>query len=97
MVPHPRTPLGARDLRPLNAPRRLAVDTLPDDSPQAIRREGWPRPRQVATVQDRWRIDDEWWRERPIARLYFTLVLADGAALTIYHDLVEDAWYEQRG
>jgi hypothetical protein len=50
----------------------------------------------VARIQDRWRIDDEWWRSEPISRLYHDLVLEDGARLTVYHDLVTDAWFEQR-
>lgn len=60
-----------------------------------MRRRGWRAPRPVARVLDRWRIDDEWWRERPIARLYHALLLEDGARLTVYHDLVADAWFEQ--
>jgi len=51
----------------------------------------------VARVQDRWRIDDEWWRERPISRLYYTLLLDNGVPLTVYHDLVTDEWFEQSG
>lgn len=97
MVPHPRAPLGARDLRPLNAPVPVAVQVDDAGTPLAVQRGGWPRPRAVAQVQDRWRLDDEWWRERPIARLYHTLLLADGTRLTVYRDLLADAWYEQRG
>jgi len=41
----------------------------------------------VERVRDRWRIDDEWWRERPIARLYYALLLEDGTFLTVYRDL----------
>lgn len=97
MVPHPRTPLGARDLRPLNAPIRVAVQASADGVPRAVQRRGWRQPRAVAAVLDTWCIDDEWWRERPIARLYTRLLLEDGLPLTVYHDLVADAWYEQRG
>jgi hypothetical protein len=53
-------------------------------------------PRSVAGVQDRWRLDDEWWRERPISRLYHTLVLEDGSLLVVYRDLVVEEWYAQR-
>ncbi len=48
----------------------------------------------VAVVQDRWRIDDEWWR-KPIARLYFSLLLEDGRTLNIYCDLVTGRWFQQ--
>ena len=97
MVSHPRAPLGARDLRPLNAPAAISVQADASGRPLAVQRRRWPRPRKVAHVQDRWRIDDEWWRERPIARLYYTLLLGDGTLLTIYHDLLADAWFAQRG
>lgn len=97
MVPHPRTPLGARDLRPLNGPVRVAVRADADGVPRAVQRRDWRQPRAVVAVLDTWRLDDEWWRERPIARLYRHLLLEDGLSLTLYHDLVTDAWYEQRG
>ena len=96
MVPHPGAPLGARDLRPLNEPAPIEVWTDADGNPVAVRRRGWPAPRKVARVQDRWRIDDEWWRERPISRLYHALLLADGTLLTAYRDLLADTWCEQR-
>ena len=53
-------------------------------------------PQAVSAVQDRWRLDDEWWRERPISRLYHTLVLEDGTLLVVYRDLVVEEWYAQR-
>jgi hypothetical protein len=49
----------------------------------------------VAAVQDCWRIDDEWWRERPVSRLYFSLLLEDGRTLTTYRDLVTGRWSQQ--
>ena len=61
-----------------------------------VRRRDWPTPRTVSRVQDIWRIDDEWWRERPISRLYYLLLLDPDTLLTIFHDLVTDTWYEQR-
>jgi len=48
----------------------------------------------VLQVMDRWRIDDEWWRKE-ISRMYFRVVLANGAVITIFHDLVEDGWFLQ--
>jgi hypothetical protein len=49
----------------------------------------------VAAVQDRWRIDDEWWRKE-VSRLYFSLLLEDGRVVTVYRDLVRRHWYQQR-
>ncbi len=83
-----------RELRPLNQPVPIQVETDPDDRPIAVQRRGWPRPRAVVSVQDRWRIDDEWWRDE-IARRYFAVELEGGRHLTLYHELVGDAWYAQ--
>jgi hypothetical protein len=80
---------------PLNTPRPIEVRADDDGRPLEVRRDGWQAPRPV-TVLDRWRIDDEWWRSRPISRLYHTLLTEDGVLLTAYRDLIEDRWYEQR-
>jgi hypothetical protein len=52
--------------------------------------------REVAAVQDRWRIDDEWWREAPVSRMYYELQLDGGRVATVYRDLVEGGWWLQR-
>jgi hypothetical protein len=84
------------DLRPLNAPSPLRVQTDARGRLVSVWRHGRLTPRTIAAVRDRWRIDDEWWREHAISRLYYAVVLDDGAFLTIYHDLTTDAWFEQR-
>lgn len=97
MVAHPRTALGARDLRFLNVPAPVHVSIDSRGVPLAVRRPTWPRPRRVAHIRETWRIDDEWWRERPLSRIYHTLLLEDGQLLTVFHDLHADGWYEQKG
>lgn len=52
--------------------------------------------RAVAAVQDRWRIDDEWWRERPVSRMYYEVRLEGDRVATVYRDLVGGAWWVQR-
>ena len=112
MVTYSRTALGAgdvrplvkpaavgrqrADLRPLNAPSPLRVQADAQGRIVSIWRQGRLTPRTIAAVQDRWRIDDEWWREHPVSRLYLRLLLADDSLLTVYHDLLADRWYEQR-
>jgi hypothetical protein len=73
------------------------LQTRTDDAgaPLAVQRISWPAPCCVTRVQDRWRIDDEWWREGPIARLYYRVQLDDGTLRTLYHDLPTGAWLEQ--
>jgi hypothetical protein len=97
MVAHPRTPLGTRPLRALNQPALLEVQMSASGQPLAVQRSDWRNPRSVAEVQDRWRIDDEWWREQSISRLYHLIRLADDQLLTIYQDLLSHQWFEQRG
>jgi hypothetical protein len=46
-------------------------------------------------VRNRWRIDDEWWREE-IARRYFELELDNGSVITVFNDLVSGKWYQQK-
>jgi hypothetical protein len=50
--------------------------------------------REIAQIQDAWRIDDEWWRE-PISRHYLQVLLRDGAIRTLFHDRLTDRWFAQ--
>jgi hypothetical protein len=84
------------DLRPLNAPSPLQVQMDDRGRVVSIWRQGRLTPRTIAAIQDRWRIDDEWWREHRVARMYYDVVLDDGTMLTIYQDLASDSWFEQR-
>ena len=54
------------------------------------------RWRRVVEVLERWRIDDEWWRNRPVSRLYYAVLLEGGKRLEIYHDLMDGRWYGQQ-
>jgi len=96
MVANPRTTLGAHDLRALNAPVALEVVASATGRLEAVCRDGWRAFVRVVEVQDVWRIDDEWWRERPISRLYYRVRLEGDIDLTLYHDLVNGRWYGQR-
>lgn len=82
-------------LKPLARPKTVTVRTNDDGEPLFVRLPG-KTARRVAVVRERWRIDDEWWRQA-ISREYRTIVLDDGAVLTLYHDLLDDSWYVQRG
>ena len=88
---------GAGDphtLRRLNTPRRAEVRAGDGGAPVALRRNGgWLN---VVELLDRYRTDDRWWTEWPVARTYYELLLEDGRTVTIFHDEIEDSWYEQR-
>jgi hypothetical protein len=51
---------------------------------------------EVVEIQETWRVDEGWWRPKPISRLYYRLVLSDGQRLTVYRDLVGGGWWAQR-
>jgi hypothetical protein len=50
---------------------------------------------RIAAIEDKWRIDDEWWRAEPVARLYYNVLLATGDRWVLYKDLVSGEWYRQ--
>ena len=64
-----------------------------DGQPIAVYLSG--RRLAVEAVLETWRIDDEWWRERAVSRLYFSLLLEDGRTVTIYNCLASRQWAAQ--
>jgi len=85
--------LRASRLRPLNTPRFLEVEAGEDRTPVALFLSGHRCP--VETVIEAWRIDDEWWREKPVSRTYWRLFLANGCTIDVYRDDVSGRWYKQ--
>jgi hypothetical protein len=71
----------------------VGVEVDGEGAPARIEARRWLR---VVAVQDLWRIDDEWWRARPVSRMYYGCVLEDGRQMTVFQDLVSDKWYRQR-
>ena len=92
MVTHPRAALRPDQLRPLNRPRPCEV-TAERGLPVALVEGG--RRVAVTAIHDRWRIEDEWWRQ-PVSRRYFTVLAEDGVHRTIFHDAAADRWFAQR-
>jgi hypothetical protein len=41
---------------------------------------------EVASIEDIWEIDDEWWRPVPVHRLYYRTITTDGISLTVFRD-----------
>jgi len=93
VVAHPGAAGGPGRARQLNRPRPLRVEAHDQGHPIAVWLSG--RRHIVETVLESWRIDDEWWRERPASRLYFGLLLEDGRTATVYHDLISGRWAKQ--
>jgi len=79
-------------LRPLGSPYPIHVRINLKGQPTKIGLQGRRRGGNVASIQEIWRIDDEWWRNS-ISRLYYQVVLENGKIMTLYRDLTDGCWY----
>jgi protein ImuB len=93
VVAHPGAQDGSRRLRPLNRPRPLRVEVGEEGRPAAAYLSNGRF--SIEEVLEVWRIDDEWWRERPVSRLYYRLLLEDGRTVTVYRDEASGRWWKQ--
>ena len=89
MVADTRAANGAGRLRQLNQPRPVNVEADANGTPLTVER------RAVEAVLETWRIEDEWWRPRPVSRAYWRLLLEDGRTVDVYRDRVRERWYRQ--
>ncbi len=95
MVTNTGTSDGLRPLRFLNLPQPIQVESSLQGQPRRVTLRGRLHP--VEAVRDIWRIDDEWWREPPIHRVYYEIILNERAVTIVFQDLTDGEWYEQRG
>jgi hypothetical protein len=84
---------GADSFRPLNPPIPVAVRESTHKTPLAIQIRG--RWRNVVSIVDVCNIDEEWWREMPIVRMYYRVNLEDGNQITVFRDMLDGTWYRQ--
>lgn len=66
------------------------------DRPERVRWGGRGRVERVECVLDSWCVDDAWWSERPVRRVYHELQLEGGVRLIAAWDMVERCWMVQR-
>ena len=92
MVKNPRETLRFGAYKPLNTPESILVEEDAKVLPLAV----WEKRRQrIESIDDCWRIDDEWWRPEPVSRIYYAIRLASGQKMVIYKDLTNGSWYRQ--
>ena len=84
---------GAGRLRELNRPRAVKVSAAEGGEPAALIVSG--RRIGVGSVLEIWRVEDEWWRERPVSRMYYRVILEDGRVVDLYRALLSGRWYRQ--
>ena len=92
MVENTGKTLRTDTYRPVNTPDPVTVEEDAAGLPVAFRKK---RRQKIAAIDDRWRIDDEWWRQEPVSRLYYAVRLASGERLVLYRDMISGDWYEQ--
>jgi hypothetical protein len=92
MVQNTGKTLYADTVKPINLPEPVQVEESDSGLPTAIRT---PRRQVITAIEDRWRIDDEWWRRDPVSRMYYVGLLTSGQRLVIYKDLNDNRWYKQ--
>ena len=66
MVENTGKTLRTDTYRPVNTPKPVNVEEDTTGQPVALKKK---RRQAIDSIDDRWRIDDEWWRPEPVARL----------------------------
>jgi hypothetical protein len=51
--------------------------------------------REVKLARRPWRIDQHWWRDEAVSRLYYRVAPEDGPPFTVYYDLICGEWSRQ--
>jgi hypothetical protein len=93
MVSYSGRTADTRRIRRLKQPRALEVEAAEDGTPLRIRiGAAW---QDVTLVRAPWRIDQHWWRNQAISRVYYRVESADGPPLTLHFDLIAGTWARQ--
>jgi hypothetical protein len=93
MVSNTRRTPDTRRIRRLKQPRELEVEPAEDGTPLRVSFRGiW---QDVTLMRRPWRIDQHWWREDPISRVYYRVASTDGPPFTLYRDQVKGTWARQ--
>jgi hypothetical protein len=80
--------------KPVNLPEAVGVEEDVAGEPAVVK---VGRRQVVISIEDRWRIDDEWWRSEEISRLYYAVVFKSGQRIGVFKDLVRGDWWRQGG
>ncbi|MCH2312217.1 MAG: hypothetical protein MK362_07020 [SAR202 cluster bacterium] len=52
--------------------------------------------RKITKINDYWEISDEWWGDFPISRKYYSLTIDNDIRISIFIDLTNGSWYQQK-
>ena len=100
--PQGRGLLAVRALRP-PLPVEVLCDETADRRPEGPREvravvaeETAGRPRvqgRVRVASGPWRLEEEWWRQQPVARDYWDVELGGGGLYRLYRDRASGDWF----
>jgi hypothetical protein len=76
--------MGTRALRYLTEPKPIEVETDGAGTPITVTING--RRYLVDCIREEWLIQDQWWTEEPMARLYRSLTLENGSCLEVFRE-----------
>ena len=93
MVAPARAPLRPDRLRAINEPSEVTVEVDEDGLPATAGRPDGQIAR-IESVNETWRIDDEWWRQM-ISRQYFEVMMEGGKRMVLFQDLINGKWFAQ--
>jgi hypothetical protein len=93
MVTNSGATQNSESFRSTNPPIPIEVRETGHQTPRVIKVNGhW---RRVISIADLCNVDEEWWRERPIVRMYYRVNLENGRQITVFRDMLDGAWYRQ--
>jgi hypothetical protein len=80
--------------KPVNLPEAVKVKENAAGEPMVVLAGG---RQAVKSLEDRWRLDEEWWRSEEISRMYYAVVFKSGQKVTVFKDLIKGDWWRQGG
>ena len=93
MVSDPRGTLSTRRIRRLNTPQTVSVREAESGEPRTVLiGQVW---QAVLLSRRPWRIDQQWWRRKPVSRMYYRVAPEDGPPMTLFRDLSSGEWFRQ--
>ena len=93
MVAPARAPLRTDRLRAVNEPAPVTVEVDEFGLPATAGRPDGQTAR-IESVNETWRIEDEWWR-RTISREYFEVLMEGGKRIVLFQNLLNGEWFAQ--
>ena len=93
--------------------RRAVLKTITDSSsqiplytPKRVRFRAYEKhklikigqtERRIQRILDHWVVQEDWWELKPLSRMYYRIILENGAIHKVFFDQVEQRWFQQPG